>query len=260
MVKLNVKKYTRNNGDNEEGLGSILQSQLHLYAYCRIMNYEPCLSKLTNISHYQYIGETSENYDKKINDFFSFFSSEDQDGEYINPNWLIRDWGEKYNKEKKYFIQELYQKLNYTGPNYFNTNKKTVSIHIRSKNNEDVCNDKNREYFNTQKEKYFINLIGHLKEKYGDNLDIHIFSQGNEESFKKFVDEFNCILHINDDILTTMYHLINSNILLTSNSSLSWCSHLFGKNECVYSRNNFFHSWYSETILVDVHGNIINPL
>jgi hypothetical protein len=255
-----MKKYTRNDGNNEEGIGSILQSQLHLYAYCRLMGYDVCLSKLINISHYQYIGETSENYNKKINDFFSFFNCDNKEGEYTDPNWLINNWGETYNKEKKTFINELSQKINYSGPFYFNKKRQTVSIHIRSKNLGDVCDNLNREYFDVQKEKYFINLINYVKQKHGENLDIHVFSQGDEESFKLFSDQFNCTLHINDDILTTMYHLINSNILLTSNSSLSWCSHLFGKNNYVYSRNNFFHSWYPETILVDVDGNVINNL
>jgi hypothetical protein len=257
MVELNMlSKYTRNDGNNEEGLGSILQSQLHLYAYCRMMNYHPCMLKLNNISHHQYTTETPESYTKKLNDFFSFSSYESQMGDFIDPHWLIKEWGEKFNKEKKEFIQELNEMIVYDGPFFFSKEKKTVSIHIRALNNEDVCYNQNREYFDKTKENYFINLIENIIDTYKENLDIHIFSQGNEESFKIFTDKFNCKLHINEDIITTFYHLMYSDFLLTSNSSLSWCAHLFGNNKYVYSRDNFFHSWYPETILVDIHGNI----
>jgi hypothetical protein len=177
-------------------------------------------------------------------------------GDFIDPHWLIKEWGEKFNKEKKEFIQELNEMIVYNGPVFFDKEKKTVSIHIRTLNNEDVCYNQNREYFDKTKENYFINLIENIIDTYKENLDIHIFSQGNEESFKIFTNKFNCKLHINEDIITTFYHLMCSDFLLTSNSSLSWCAHLFGNNKYVYSRDNFFHSWYPETILVDIHGNI----
>ena len=125
MVKLDMlSKYTRNDGNNEEGLGSILQSQLHLYAYCRMMNYRPCMLKLTNISHHQYTTETPESYTKKLNDFFSFSSYESQMGDFIDPHWLIKEWGEKFNKEKKEFIQELNEMIVYNGPVFFDKEKK----------------------------------------------------------------------------------------------------------------------------------------
>lgn len=254
MVSLE-KKYTRNDGNNAEGIGSILQSQLHLYAFCRMSNFEPLLLKLQNISHYQYIGETSDGYDQKINNFLSFLSETSKDGQYVDADWLIKKWGEQNNGEKKVFIQELFEKLNYDGPNYFNETKKTLSVHIRSLNKQDVCFNTNREYFNKDKEQYFMNLIQHIKEKHGD-VDIHIFSQGQEETFKKFVEEFNCSLHIDDDVITTLYHLITSNFLITSNSSMSWVAHLFGQNNEVYSRENFFHSWYPGTFLTGPEGNI----
>jgi hypothetical protein len=252
-----IKKYTRFDGNYTEGIGSILQSQLHLYAYCRINGYYPNLIKLSNISHFQYTNKDSKQYDESFNNFFSFFKTSDIDGDYIDPNWLIRDWGEKNNDKKKQYINELSDKIIYTDKNYFNKDKKTVSVHIRSINQEDVCNNPNREYYSDLKQKYFVNLINNINYIHGDNLDIHIFSQGEENSFKIFKEKFNCNLHINDNIINTLYHLINSDILVTSNSSLSWCAHLFGVNEFVYSRDNFFHSWYQSTIKVNINGDII---
>jgi hypothetical protein len=253
-----IKKYTRFDGNNLEGLGSILQSQLHLYAYCRMNGFKPNMVKLINISHYQYTNQSYEIYNKKINDFFSFFDSDNSDGDYIDPNWLIRVWGEQFNHEKKYYINELSDKIIYSDEFYFDRNKTTLTLHIRSFNTEDVCHDRNREYYDKNKEKYYYNLIQNLKKIHGENLDIHLFSQGDEENFRIFKDIFDCKLHINVDIIKTFYHLMMSDILITSNSSFSWCPHLFGINKHVYSRDNFFHSWYPNVKKVDLFGNIMN--
>jgi hypothetical protein len=257
MVNL-IKKYTRFDGNHNEGIGSILQSQLHLYAYCKMNGFEPNLVKLSNISHFQYIDKESKEYDEDFNNFFAFLNSDKPDGDYVDPNWLIRDWGEQFNEEKKIYINELSNKIFYNGQNYFDKSKKTLSVHIRNINPEDVCFDSNREYYSESKRKYFINLIKNINNIYSNDLDIHIFSQGNEEDFRIFKENFNCNLHINDNVITTLHHLINSNILVTSNSSFSWCSHLLGINQIVYSRENFFHSWYPNTIKVNNNGDLIN--
>ena len=57
--------YTRYDGNDEEGLGSILQSQLHLYAYCRVNNKKMFFPGLQNISHYQYVGEEKEIFNNR---------------------------------------------------------------------------------------------------------------------------------------------------------------------------------------------------
>jgi hypothetical protein len=249
--------YTRYDGNDEEGLGSILQSQLHLYAYCRVNNKKMFFPGLQNISHYQYVGEEKEIFNKKLNDFFNIPSEGEVGTNYIEPSYLLKNWGESENSIKQKYIPELFEKIKYTGINYFDKNKKTLSVHIRNINPQDVCFDYNREYYSENKKNYFINLITNIHRIHGKNLDVHIFSQGKDEDFEIFEKKFNAKTHLNGDIVTTLYHLITSEILVTSNSSFSWVSHLYGQNKYVYSRNNFFHSWYSSTFLVDNYGNII---
>lgn len=249
--------YTRYDGNNQEGLGSILQSQMHLYAYCKMNNKKFFFPGFKNISHHQYLEETEEEFMKKINDFFSFPSESSFGEKYIEPQFLLKQWGETRNEEKKQFIKELYNYINYKEDTLFQKNKISVAVHIRNLNPEDVCYNINREYFSDQKEKYFLNLITNIKKIHGDDLDIHVFSQGDEKDFLNFKEIHNCTLHINDEMIKTFYHLLTSNIFITSNSSFSWCAHLFGMNEHVYSRNNFFHSWYNTTHKTDINGEII---
>lgn len=249
--------YTRYDGNNQEGLGSILQAQLHLYAYCRMNNKKMFYPGLKNISHYQYTQDTEETFSQKLNNFLNISSDGESGTQYIDPSFLIKDWGEKFNQTKKIYISELFDKLNYSGNNYFDKSKTTVSIHIRNVNQQDVCFDRNREYYSETKKIYFTKLIENLLKIHGSDLDIHIFSQGYESDFEIFTKNFNARLHLNDDIITTIYHLIISDILATSNSSFSWIAHLYGQNKYVYSRNNFFHSWYPSTFFIDNSGNII---
>jgi hypothetical protein len=249
--------YTRFDGNDQEGLGSILQSQLHLYAYCRMNNKKFFFPGFKNISHYQYSQDTKEEFIDKINKFFSFPSEGSFGESYIEPQFLLKKWGEIYNDEKKEFIKELYGYIKYTGNSFFQESKTSLSVHIRNINPEDVCHDINREYLNTKKEKYFLDLITNVKKIHGNDLDIHVFSQGEEKDFLKFKEIHDCTLHLNDDVIKTFYHLLTSNILITSNSSFSWCAHLFNMNEHVYSRNNFFHSWYKTTHKTDINGQII---
>lgn len=253
-----MMKYTRFDGNGKEGLGSILQSQLHLYAYCKINKFDPCMIKLKNISHFQYSGLDSESYDLLLNSYFNFLCEESPNGEFVDPTWLIRDWGEKNNESKKEIISELYDKIIYDGVNYFSTTKKNIVLHIRNVNEQDVCFDSTREYYNDKKKDYFFNLIKNIFSKHGDEFEVHIFSQGMNESFRIFEENFDSKLHINDGVIQTFHHMMNADIFITSNSSLSWCAHLFGKNNYVYSRPNFTHSWYDNTYSTDINGKILN--
>jgi hypothetical protein len=251
------KLITRNDGSNSEGIGSILQGILHLYAFCKINNLEFVCNKLTNISHYQYTDFDTNQFSEKLNNFFNLHTDNSEFDELMDPAWLILNWGEQFNKQKKPHIQELFKNITYDGPKFFDQNKVSLSVHIRNINNQDVCFDNRREYFSKEKKEYFKNIIRNVLETEKKDFDIHIFSQGNYEEFSEFVNEFGATIHLDNDTIETLYHLITSQYLITSNSSFSWISHLYGQNHKVYSRDNFFHSWYPETILVDYIGNII---
>jgi hypothetical protein len=251
------KLITRNDGSNSEGVGSILQGILHLYAFCKINNLEFVCNKLKNISHFQYTDFDSNQYSEKLNNFFNLHTENSEFDEFVDPSWLILNWGEQFNQEKKKHIKDLFNKINYQGKNLFDNNKKSLSVHIRNINEQDVCFDQRRELFSEKKKNYYINILENILKNEEQEFDIHIFSQGNYEEFKLFEERFNAKINLNSDIIETLYHLITCNYLVTSNSSFSWISHLYGQNEKVFSRDNFFHSWYSETILVDYTGNYI---
>lgn len=240
-------------GKNTEGLGSVLQLYLHLYAYGKINNKEILLPKFQNLNHYQHENISKDEFHLIINDFFSFQSDLKRTDEikFIEPEYLLRYFGEINLKKKKNYISELSRKINYKSIKYFNSNK-TISVHIRNQNKLDTDFNLNREYLNNEKHKFYIKLIENLINQFPE-YEIHIFSQGHIEEFK-FLNNFSINFHLNTPLIETFYHLITSKILVTSNSSLSWTAHLFGLNQKVYSRSNFFHSWYPSTILISKNG------
>lgn len=248
---------TNYDGHNSAGFGSILQIVQHLHAYSKINNHEYLFSGFKNLSHYQYTNDTESVFTEKLNNFINMTNLPDGKVEFIDDNYLIKIWGEEYRTEKKSHIKELFYKLNYNDEVYFQRGKENICIHIRNINPKDNCFDAGREYFNEQKKEFYINLVNKITNKEYEKYDIHVFSQGNESDFHFLKSLFNAKLHINDDLVKTFYHLVISENFITSNSSLSWSAHLFGKNKKVYGRNNFFHSWYPETILIDKKGNII---
>jgi len=242
-------------GQDAAGLGSLLQIQQHLYAFCRMTDNTFVFPGFSNLSHYQYTNQTQKEFCDSINSFVGFQTSVVEDTDVVDEGYLIKAWGETYNNEKRPFIQELFSKLSYDGDLFFTEGVKSIAVHIRAWNPQDNCKHPDREYFHKGglKEKYYDNLLETLVD---DTTEVHIFSQGAEEDFSLFARKYGAKLHLDEDILSTLYHLITADYLVSSNSSLSWCAHLYGQNKKVFARDNFFHSWYSDTIMVEQDGSL----
>lgn len=242
-------------GQDAAGLGSLLQIQQHLYAFCRMTGNTFVFPGFQNLSHYQYTDQSQQEYCDRVNSFVGFQTSGITPTGFVDETYLLKTWGEQHNEEKRKYIEELFSHINYEGVNYFSKDKRSIAVHIRAINSQDNCMHPNREYFQKggDKEKYYDNLLEDLVD---DGSEVHIFSQGEEADFSLFEEKYDAKLHLNDDIVVTLYHLIVADCLVSSNSSLSWCAHLYGQNKKVYARDNFFHSWYDETIIVKQEGKL----
>jgi len=250
-----MRLVSTHDGENSAGLGSLLQVQQHLYAFCRMTGRTFVFPGLKNLSHYQYTNQTQQEFCDSINKFLGFQTSGITPTGVVDESYLIKIWGETYNSEKRSYIEELFSSLSYEGELFFTKGKKSIAVHIRSWNSQDNCKHPDREYFEKggYKEKYYDELLQDLVD---EGSEVHIFSQGQEEDFSLFTEKYGAKLHLGEDIISTLYHLIVADCLVSSNSSLSWCAHLYGQNKKVYARDNFFHSWYNETIIVRQDGKL----
>jgi hypothetical protein len=241
-------------GNNSEGLGSILQRVMHLYAFGKILNVNIEIPAFKNLTHFQHENKTKDLFHKEINHFLPFKNVEFQSKKsfYISVNFLLLFFGELFLVKKKKHFLKLAKKINYNSKLYFSPTKKNIAIHIRNLNRLDTDFGERREVLNKERHYFYVNLLNSLVKNH-NHYDIHVFSQGDIKEFQ-FLDSFQIQFHLNVPLIETFYHLMISEILVTANSSLSWTAHLFGLNQKVYSRASFFHSWYLDTILISKTG------
>ena len=242
------------NGANTEGLGSILQRVIHLYAYGKIFDRNVEIPEFKNLQHYQHEKKTKNLFHSEINSFLNF-KTQNQKGNksfHISVHFLLLFFGEVFLNKKKKYISELKSKINYSSKHLYFSENKTIAIHIRNLNKLDTDFGIKREVLGKERYSFYINLLNYFIKSHND-YEIHVFSQGELKEFQ-FLDSFPIQFHLNTPLIETFYHLMISDILVTSNSSLSWTAHLFGANKKVYSRLTFFHSWYPSTILISKKG------
>lgn len=242
-------------GSDSEGLGSILQRVIHLYAYGKIYNRNVKITEFKNLQHYQHENKTKEVFHSEINSFLPFktLNQKANKSVQISVHYLLLYFGEVFLNKKRKYISELRNKINYDSKQLFESKNKTIAIHIRNLNKLDTDFGVKREVLSKKRHFFYQNLLNNLIKNHV-NHEIHVFSQGDIKEFQ-FLDSFPIQFHLNKPLIETFYHLMISDILVTSNSSLSWTAHLFGANKMVYSRLTFFHSWYPGTILISKSGN-----
>jgi hypothetical protein len=253
----------RYDGSDYAGLGSILQIQQHAYAYAKLNNHNFYFPGFTNLCHWQYTAyQTQVDYCNALTAFFNFPSEESStdDVYMIDEGYLIKEWGEVFLKEKKQPINQLAHLIQYNGPVLLKENQINVAVHVRSFNPEDTDKTSYRELYEKEslKDRYFTNILTQLTTQLDIQPNILLYCQGDPQDYEHYRQRFNVDVRVNSDILETLYHLIFSDLLITSNSALSWVAHLYGYNKAVISRDNHSHSWYPDTIIADANGQLNN--
>jgi hypothetical protein len=260
---------TTSDGKHTEGIGAMAQYQIICYVLSKIYNVGFYFEGFKNLTHYQYFNITPSQWDKNINNFFNFpispklnlpiidFEATNGDINSLINQDLILNIQPKYlsqfmdnyidNTEVTSVLQEISKSINFDSElSYFNPHKNNIAIHIRRYTQTDCDQNPRREYFDNNKENYYILKI---KELNNNNSEFHIYSQGQESDFEflKQVGD-NIILHIEENPLISLYHMINADVLFTANSSLSYIAHLLGNHKQCFVRDTFFHKWKNTTI------------
>jgi hypothetical protein len=259
---------TNSDGNHTEGIGAMAQYQIVCYVLSKLYNTEYYFTGFKNLTHYQYFDITQDQFNQDINNFFNFpiqkldlpiinFTDINQDLEefiktndeiIINfPSSHLMSFIDCYIDDKN-----IINILNTIHPNiklddsfkYYDKEKTNIAIHIRKYTETDCDLNPRREYFNKDKQHFYLELIKNLNTP---NTEFHIYSQGEEKDFD-FLKRNNIFLHIEENPLISLYHMINSDILVTANSSLSYIAHLIGSHEKCYVRDTFFHKWKLNTI------------
>lgn len=260
---------TNSDGNHTEGIGAMAQYQIICYVISKLYNVNFYFTGFKNLTHYQYFDITQEQWCKDITNFFNLPVSKDLDLPTINFHQLNIELDDFINNNDNVIINfEPHYLLSFMdnyidndgiqnilielGKNiilnsdlkYFDKEKQNIAIHIRKYTQTDCDLNPRREYFDESKKDYYINLINKLD---NNKVDFHIYSQGKEEEFN-FLNKNNIKLHIEENPLVSLYHMINSDIFITANSSLSYIAHLLGNHKQCFVRDTFFHKWKNNTI------------
>jgi hypothetical protein len=162
----------------------------------------------------------------------------------------------------KNVISEIKNNLIFNGKKYFFKDKFNISLHIRSFNPNDTEQDniKRELYYPSRDTLRYENLICKLRDKYKNTpcvLNIHSQSpviNGKPEYFNSFsqfnTEDFQIVVHVNQDPWSDLYHMINSELFIMSNSSFSHIASLLNTNT-VIARDNFWKYTYPSIIKVN---------
>lgn len=274
-------------GFGTEGIGSVMQFHVLLRFFSDYYGVFFTYPGSANFSHYSYTNQNQEEYLKSVDRFFNFPNIQHQWEEIYNVFGIdehLFSLIESNKNNDKLVLINLYQShgqlrsichqkcseiftkdrvdkirnsLVFEDKKYFDENV-NISLHIRVENPCDVESEIHspyRELYTYDKDFYrYENLLKYLQEKYKNKkTTLHIHSQGFKENFEHFLqfktDEFDIQTHLDDHPVSDLYHMSNSDLLITSNSSFSWISSLLNSNEKIVRDNQFNSTHFAHNII-----------
>lgn len=259
------------------GVNFIGQKFTHLQHYQEHSTQEKFCEDVTeffNIPNVKEISEDVIKFQSIDNQLINFVKNNQQSEEDIFVEIDKRDlmkFADANSKNWDKFIPDLASRINFDQSKYyFDDNKINISLHITNFiEGRDNDRSSQREQFvqGNTKEHYYINLLQKLNQIFSriDNgtlfveKEFHIYSRSQTpgdtsqfESFKKL--GLPIVFHIDEHPLTSLYHLIKSDVKVLSNSSFSYISALYGEGLSI-ARDNFQHVIPSNVVYSDYDGN-----
>lgn len=237
-------------------LGHQFVEWLRGYIFCRDRNIE--------FYHHRFLGN-SENKDTILNLSYGERLFENYSGNLIKRDqmsieeYVVGDKEDLYVYDFFHFptkfidLGEISEDVRSTlRKKYFLINENiphdSISVHIRRddifKNSPNWAN----RYIEID---YFIKVLKDLYDKYPE-YEVKIFSSNVDSDFCKIkeIPFKNISFHINEDIKSTLNHMINSKILVGSSSGLTFIATLISNDiHMKMCPNNFWHKWPKECII-----------
>jgi hypothetical protein len=286
--------FTRADGKQTEGIGAVAQCQIHTYTLSKMLGVGFASTKFENLQHYQEYDTQEnfsnqvtnffnfpnqieppsdvikfENVDQTFLDFIEKNKNGDDIYVEISNKDLIKVAISNTDKWSS-VIPDLSRLISIDGhKKYFDEDKLNISLHITNFiEGRDNDRTSQREQFEqgNRKEKYYIDLLQKFDDIFnrrGRTLfvdkEYHIYSRsqtpGDLSQFEAFTKLGLPIkFHIDEHPLTSLYHLIQSDVKVLSNSSFSYMSALYG-NGLNIVRDNFFCKLPYNAIYTDYNGN-----
>lgn len=226
-----------------DGFGAQYQKQIQTFIFCKIHNLNYLYRPFHIVEHnYNNNINYNENLEELINLKKNLKSIKNEnDAVSIDYNKIVRPFFENNidlccNNKYMEFIKKCFWENK--SKNFFKNDKFNVTIHMRRENK---CDNGNAGSRVTTPNSYYLYVMNNIREKYKDkDILFHIYSQGNINNFKEFLNTNDIILNIDTDICNTFTALVAADVLVTSPSSFSYIAALISDGEVYYKR--FWHN------------------
>jgi len=286
--------FTKADGKQTEGIGAVAQCQIHTYTLSKMLGVGFASTKFENLQHYQEYDTQEnfsndvtnffnfpnqieppsdavkfEHVDQTFLDFIEKNRNGDDIYVEISNKDLIRVAISNTEKWSS-VIPDLSKLVSVDdSKKYFDEDKLNISVHITNFiEGRDNDRTPQREQFvqGNRKEKYYIDLLQKFDDIFnrrGKTLfvdkEYHIYSRsqtpGDLSQFEAFTKLGLPIkFHIDEHPLISLYHLIQSDVKVLSNSSFSYMSALYGDGLNIV-RDNFFCKLPYNAVYTDYDGN-----
>jgi hypothetical protein len=269
---------TNSDGKGTEGIGAMAQYQMACYALAKVYGVSYSFSGFKNLTHYQYFDVTQQKFCEDVNDYFRFPNEFNQNCDYeveifdsidnrftqvlklntdseenvlciVSPKALM-DWLQANVDfiNSNGYLKQLRNQSHAIKPE---NGKLNIAVHVRKFTQTDCDPNPVRDLFDSSKLKRLVELCSTLSTTM-KNSEIHVYSQGNDlEVLPGLVKDGNIRLHLDEYPTLSLDGMINSDVLVAANSSLSYVAHLFGKPVTLV-RDSFYHKMISSnTIYMD---------
>ena len=286
--------FTKADGKQTEGIGAVAQCQIHTYTLSKMLGVGFASTKFENLQHYQEYDTQENfsndvtnffNFPNQIeppSDAVKFDHVDQTFLDFIEKNRNGDDiYVEISNKDLIRVAISNTEKWSSVIPDlsklvsiddskkYFDEDKLNISLHITNFiEGRDNDRTAQREQFvqGNRKEKYYIDLLQKFDDifnKRGRTLfvdkEYHIYSRsqtpGDLSQFEAFTKLGLPIkFHIDEHPLISLYHLVQSDVKVLSNSSFSYMAALYGHGLNVV-RDNFFCKLPYNAVYTDYDGN-----
>lgn len=215
-------------GEVFEGAGSLIEYAVSAYIWAKYHKRNYVFTPITKIGHFEHHNIESEDWDKMWNEYISkdlLRSDEPYNPKESYINHFTK--GEKFIYSNQYALTKFIGKLRRsykqnTRETYFDHKRLNVAIHIRRYTSTDCDTDSSRNYYtpDNHMKDYFINVINEIK-KQDPNSVFHIYSQGDVKDFDEISRLPDVILHLDENPIITLHHMIKADVLVMSKSSFS---------------------------------------
>ena len=155
----------------------------------------------------------------------------------VNFDPIENDLNKSLNLSSFLKIKELFHK---NKKSIFENSVTNVAVHVRKQNIHD------NHTLGLYDDKYFLDIMNHIRVTYPGEKIFHIFSQGDENNFQHFKNK-DVLFHLNESIEKTFYSMVTSQILIMSKSSLSYTAAML--NDGIVYYLPFWHKPSSKWII-----------